>query len=47
MGSRMTGDAAAGRGHALSRSASYLSAAGTLIGSAGSAYKTYKTKGYG
>lgn len=44
MGSRMTGDAAAAEGDAK-RTASYLSAAGTLVGSAGSAYKTYKTPG--
>lgn len=41
IGSRLTGDAAQAEGEAK-RSASYLSAAGTLIGSAGSAYKTYK-----
>jgi hypothetical protein len=41
MGSRMTGDAAQAEGEAK-RTASYFSAAGTLIGSAGSAYKTYK-----
>lgn len=39
-GSRMTGDAAAAEGRAK-RDASYFSAAGTLIGSAGSAYRTY------
>lgn len=41
IGSRMTGDAAKAEGDAK-RTASYFSAAGTLIGSAGSAYKTYK-----
>jgi hypothetical protein len=46
VGSRMTGDAQLAEGSAK-QDASYLSAAGTLIGSAGSAYKTYKTKGYG
>jgi hypothetical protein len=46
MGSRMSGDAALAEGKAK-QSASYLSAAGTLIGSAGSAYKTYKTPAYG
>lgn len=40
MGSRMTGDAAKAEGEAK-KSASYLSAAGTLIGSAGSAYRAY------
>jgi hypothetical protein len=45
-GSRMSGDAALAEGKAK-QSASYLSAAGTLIGSAGSAYKTYKTPAYG
>lgn len=40
MASRMTGEAAAAEGRAK-RDASYLSAAGTLIGSAGSAYRTY------
>lgn len=39
-GSRMTGDAALAEGKAK-QSASYLSAAGTLIGSAGSAYRSY------
>lgn len=39
-GSRLTGDAQAAEGDAK-QSASYLSAAGTLIGTAGSAYKTY------
>lgn len=46
IGSRLTADAAKAEGEAK-RDASYLSAAGTLIGTAGSAYKTYKTKGYG
>lgn len=41
IGSRMSGDAAKAEGEAK-RTASYFSAAGTLIGSAGSAYKTYK-----
>lgn len=41
IGSRMTGDAALAEGIAKQR-ASYLSAAGTIIGSAGGAYKTYK-----
>lgn len=40
IGSRLTGDAAKAEGEAK-RSASYLSAAGTLIGSAGSAFRTY------
>jgi hypothetical protein len=40
IGSRLTGDAAKAEGDAK-RSASYLSAAGTLIGSGGSAYRTY------
>lgn len=40
VGSRLTGDAAKAEGEAK-KSASYLSAAGTLIGSAGSAYRTY------
>jgi hypothetical protein len=40
MGSRMTGDAALAEGEAK-RTASYFSAAGTLVGSAGSAYRTY------
>jgi hypothetical protein len=40
IGSRLSGEAAAAEGKAK-QSASYLSAAGTLIGSAGSAYKTY------
>ena len=40
MGSRMTGDAALAEGKAK-QSASYLSAAGTIVGSAGSAYRTY------
>lgn len=40
IGSRLTGDAAKAEGEAK-RSASYLSAAGTIIGSAGSAYRTY------
>lgn len=39
-GTRLTGDAAAAEGNAK-ENASYLSAAGTLIGSAGSAYRTY------
>lgn len=39
-GSRLTGDAQAAEGKAK-QTASYLSAAGTLIGSAGSAYRTY------
>lgn len=39
-GSRLTGDAAKAEGDAK-KTASYLSAAGTLIGSAGSAYRTY------
>lgn len=46
MGSRLTGDAQAAEGEAK-KNASYLSAAGTLIGSAGSAYKTYKNPAYG
>ena len=41
MGSRMSGDAALAEGEAK-KTASRFSAAGTLIGSAGSAYKTYK-----
>jgi hypothetical protein len=41
VGSRMSGDAAKAEGDAKKK-ASYFSAAGTLIGSAGSAYKTYK-----
>lgn len=45
MSSRMSGDAAAAEGDAK-RKASYLSAAGTLIGSAGSAYRTYKLPGF-
>jgi hypothetical protein len=46
-GSRMTGDAQLAEGKAK-QNASYLSAAGTLIGSAGSAYKTYnKLPAYG
>ena len=40
IGSRMSGDAAKAEGEAK-RNASYLSAAGTLIGSGGSAYKAY------
>lgn len=40
-GSRLSGDAAKAEGDAK-KTASYFSAAGTLIGSAGSAYKTYK-----
>lgn len=40
IGDRLTGDAAAAEGNAK-RNASYLSAAGTLVGSAGSAYRTY------
>lgn len=40
MGARLTGDAAEAEGKAK-RNASYLSAAGTLVGSAGSAYRTY------
>lgn len=40
IGSRLTGDAAKAEGDAK-QSASYLSAAGTIIGTAGSAYKTY------
>jgi hypothetical protein len=39
-GSRLTGEAAAAEG-AAKQSASYLSAAGTIVGSAGSAYRTY------
>lgn len=39
--SRMSGDAAKAEGEAK-KTASYFSAAGTLIGSGGSAYKTYK-----
>jgi hypothetical protein len=42
IGSRLTGDAAAAEGDAKQK-ASYLSAAGTLIGSAGSAYKIYNS----
>jgi hypothetical protein len=46
LGSRMSGDAALAEGRAK-RTASYLSAAGTIIGSAGSAYGTYnKVPGY-
>jgi hypothetical protein len=41
VGSRMSGDAALAEGEAK-KTASRFSAAGTLIGSAGSAYKTYK-----
>jgi hypothetical protein len=41
VGSRLSGDAAKAEGDAK-KTASYFSAAGTLIGSAGSAYKTYK-----
>jgi hypothetical protein len=41
IGSRLSGDAAKAEGDAK-KTASYFSAAGTLIGSAGSAYKTYK-----
>lgn len=41
MASRISGEAAAAEGRAK-RDASYLSAAGTIIGSAGSAYRTYK-----
>jgi hypothetical protein len=44
VGSRLSGDAAKAEGEAKKK-ASYFSAAGTLIGSAGSAYKSYK--GYG
>jgi hypothetical protein len=40
IGSRLSGDAALAEGEAK-KTASYFSAAGTLIGSAGSAYKTY------
>lgn len=40
MGSRMSGDAAKAEGEAR-RKASYLSAAGTIIGAGGSAYRTY------
>lgn len=40
LGSRMTGDAQLAEGKAK-QDASYLSAAGTLIGSGGSAYRTY------
>lgn len=40
IGTRLTGDAQKAEGDAK-KSASYLSAAGTLIGSAGSAYRTY------
>jgi hypothetical protein len=40
IGSRLTGDAQQAEGEAK-RTASYLSAAGTLVGSAGSAYRTY------
>lgn len=40
IGSRLTSDAAKAEGEAK-KSASYLSAAGTLIGSAGSAYRIY------
>lgn len=41
IGSRLTADAAKAEGDAK-KSASFLSAAGTIIGSGGSAYKTYK-----
>jgi len=41
VGSRLSGDAAKAEGEAK-KNASYFSAAGTLIGSAGSAYRTYK-----
>ncbi len=41
IGSRLSGDAAKAEGEAKQR-ASYLSAAGTIIGSGGSAYKTFK-----
>lgn len=41
IGSRLSGDAAKAEGEAK-QNASYLSAAGTIIGTAGSAYKTYK-----
>lgn len=40
-GSRLSGDAALAEGKAKKKT-SFLSAAGTLIGAAGSAYKTYK-----
>lgn len=40
IGSRLSGEAAAAEGKAK-QSASYLSAAGTIIGGAGSAYRTY------
>lgn len=40
VGSRMSGDAALAEGKAK-QNASYMSAAGTIIGTAGSAYKTY------
>lgn len=40
LGARLTGDALRAEGRAK-RNASYLSAAGTLVGSAGSAYGTY------
>lgn len=40
MGSRLSGDAALAEGEAK-RKASYFSAAGTLIGTGGSAYRTY------
>jgi hypothetical protein len=51
MGSRMTGDAALAEGEAKKK-ASYLSAAGTIIGGAGSMFGQYsktlpKTPGYG
>lgn len=47
IGSRLSGEAAAAEGKAK-QSASYLSAAGTIIGTAGSAYKTYnKIPAYG
>jgi hypothetical protein len=46
IGSRLSGDAAKAEGDAK-KTASYFSAAGTIIGSGGSAYKTYKTGGYG
>ena len=41
VGSRLSGDSAKAEGEAK-KNASYFSAAGTLIGSAGSAYRTYK-----
>ena len=49
IGSRMSGDAAKAEGDAK-RTASYFSAAGSIIGSAGSAYRTYNRipeRGYG